>query len=89
MTSGIEWEMFSEEAERAVTIQMDMVAAAINGGHLKRTELPALVRAAMDTVTKAGYGEVHDTEPEWNIVTFVNEHCDTQGWVHISRDDLF
>lgn len=84
-----DWEMFTEEANMAVQIQMDMVAGAINGGHLKRTQLVPLVLAAMETVVLAGFGEVHDTEPEWAIVDFVNGHCDTQGWKHISRDDLF
>lgn len=56
-----------------------------NGGH--RRGIPEALAAVVKDIA-AVYPEVHDTEPEWAIVDFVNVLMTEQQWGHISRDDL-
>lgn len=82
------YQMYSPEANGAVSTAVKELTDAGLAGQYTRKELPARAKA-MQRQLAATYGEVHDTEPEWAIVDTVNEMCDELGWVRITRDDLF
>lgn len=68
-----------------VSGQMQSLADRIRHGRLRRDGLYDEIRAIQALCVTAGFGEVHDTEPEWAITDFVNLLCDEQGWAHVDR----
>jgi len=96
----IRWSMFCEYGERGpngvrpqighpgddfLTEQMEDLAARIRYDEVRATALYDEIRAVQQRCVEAGFGEVHDTEPEWAICDFVNALCDEQGWAHVDR----
>jgi hypothetical protein len=89
-----EWDMFgvyedgeciARPGDEFVTAQMHDLACLIRDGALTRRDLYDEIRGIQKRTVEAGFGEVHDTEPEWAICDFVNLLCDEQGWVHVDR----
>lgn len=75
-----------EPGDRAVTEEITKLVRRMEADEFPPRQLPAELTALQKRVTDAGYGEVHDTEPEWAIVDFINTVCDGLGWAHITRD---
>lgn len=94
------WSMFAEYGDRIeggmrevlatpgddfVTAQMGEFARRVRAGEIRALDLYDEIRAVQARCVEAGFGEVHDTEPEWAIADFVNALCDEQGWAHVDR----
>jgi hypothetical protein len=81
------FQMYSREGNDAVAAMVLDVAAKVEAAPMRRNQAVSLVQEGVLRVTKT-HPEVHDTEPEWAIVDAINALFDTQGWVHIDRDDI-
>lgn len=68
-----------------VTAQMDDLARRMRSNEFSATSLYDEIRAVMKRTVDAGFGEVHDTEPEWAICDFVNAVCAEIGWARVDR----
>ena len=81
------FQMYSREGNDAVATMLLVVLPLAERLGAHRPAVIDALRNGIREVTKT-HPEVWDTEPEWAIVDAVNAFFDTQGWVHISRDDL-
>lgn len=80
------YSMFTDKANKAVAKAVDKLIARGLKGEFPRTALHDEIRTMMKALVKAGHGEVHDTEPEWDICDQVNTRlCGPMGWVETSR----
>jgi len=90
-----EWQMYPTRDDRGnriatpgddfLTVEMGALAREMRSGLVKPTDLYDLIRVVQERCVEAGFGEVHDTEPEWAIADFVNAVCDELGWAHVDR----
>jgi hypothetical protein len=82
------FQMYTTEGNDAVgRMVQGVIEAAENLPALTRADVIDLLRDGVQQVRQA-HEEIYDTEPEWAIVDAINAFFDTQGWVHIDRDDL-
>lgn len=82
---GPNHEVIATPGDDCVTRQMEALALTIRRGQIQRKNLYTHIRDLQKRTVEAGFGEVHDTEPEWAIADFVNILCDEQGWKHVDR----
>lgn len=84
-----QFQMFSTEANDTVAAAVAALVKRCTENGVSRNDLPAEVRKMQKAVSRAGFVEVFDTEPEWAIVdeiTFLL--CTPQGWMALSREEL-
>jgi len=81
------YQMYTKAGNDAVHRMMVKVLTQAREGNWLPYTLKRMVRVGVQSVARV-HPEVHDTEPEWEIVDEVNRFCDEQGFTHISRDDL-
>jgi len=81
------FQMYSRAGNDAVATMVYTTLARQINERLTRAETISDLQDRVRTLAHA-FPEVHDTEPEWAIVDAVNAYFDTQGWVHVGRDDL-
>jgi hypothetical protein len=79
------WKVVATPGDDFLTIEMNALALRVRKHEIRATDLYDEIRAIQRRCVKYGFGEVHDTEPEWAICDFVNALCDEQGWAHVDR----
>ena len=82
------WSMYGSDGNDFLTREMDDLASRVRANEVRATDLYDEIRSIQRRATTAGFGEVHDTEPEWAIVDFVYALCDEQGWAPIGRQNF-
>lgn len=81
------FQMYTTAGNDACAALVVGVIARAENGMLPKA-IKTLLREGVAEVAKV-HPEIHDTEPEWAIVDAMNEWLAAQGFVAISRDDLF
>lgn len=81
------YSMFTPAGNREVGEMIASVVDAAEDGSLKSRELAGFVKDRMRSIA-CRHLEVHDTEVEEVILDRLDEVCDEQGWVRLTRDDL-
>lgn len=85
---GMTFSMYTDAADAAVFAAMSVLAATIDSAGLPPEKLLEAIKDAVAAVA-AQHPEVHDTEPEWDIVDALNPLLKRRGYAQISRDALF
>lgn len=85
------YEMYSTEGNDACEAAVANIANVADtvSGSVTREEVKCLIQNAFKSVRAAGFGEVYDTEPQYQIVEEVNIRvCAPYGIPGISRDEV-
>ena len=83
----IHYEMYTDEGNQAVADAVDELIESGLAGEFPATQLTLKVQKLQDDIVAAGHAEVHDTEPEWNIVDQINVRlCEPMCWKLVTRD---
>lgn len=85
----VDFEMFTDEGNQACTEAYQNIYNVIFGDKFtSETELKKIVKEQIAQVD-ASHKEVHDTEPEWHFVDYINEALKARGYNYrIDRYDL-
>lgn len=88
LTPGTTFSMYTDAGNAAVFTAMDTLAVTIDSAGLSPEKMLETIK---DTVKQVAtqHPEVHDTEPEWDIVDALNPLLRRRGYAEISRDALF
>lgn len=82
-----QYQMYSREGNDAVAAMVAQVQAEALAHRMMRGGIVEALAKGMVEVRKA-HPEIHDTEPEWEIVDVMNAFLAEHGFLPIGRDDL-
>lgn len=75
------WQMYSDKANRALEKAVQGLRNCPD-----RLQLEQWIGDMQKKLSAQGFGEVYDTEPEWEITDWVNEHvCKPRKWQPVDR----
>jgi hypothetical protein len=78
--------MFTDAGDARVERLVTKIVAKAEKGKIARKDLAATIRKGCDSLERAGFGEVWDTEPQWAIADQITERvCEPQMWLPYDR----
>ena len=80
--------MFTDAGDLRVERMVQIIAKRAVQGQITRPLLPATIREACNSLSRAGFEEVWDTEPQYAIADQISKRvCEPQMWLPIDRWD--